>query len=191
MTFIFYCGLDSELCFEDKIFCFFHLPVQADQFSFCGQNSHELKLRSEFCSWPLIQISTLHASLSLSFLHVFCFPLCYVASHSTTLGLDFLMCQSGVRLINSQVSTVSLIMFCTHSPPNIFAKVEADRASLVAQMVKNLPAICETQVRSSGQKIPWRKAWQPTPVFLPGESHGQKSLVGYSPWGHKESDTTE
>ena len=40
-------------------------------------------------------------------------------------------------------------------------------------------------------KIPWRRAWQPTPVFLPEESHGQKSLVGYSPWGHKESDTTE
>ena len=40
-------------------------------------------------------------------------------------------------------------------------------------------------------KIPWRRAWQPTPVFLPGESHGQRSLVGYSPWGCKESDTTE
>ena len=41
------------------------------------------------------------------------------------------------------------------------------------------------------RKIPWRTARQPTPVFLPGESHGQKSLMGYSPWGHKESDTTE
>ena len=40
-------------------------------------------------------------------------------------------------------------------------------------------------------KIPWRRTWQPTPVFLPGESHGQKSLVGYSPWGHKESAMTE
>ena len=40
-------------------------------------------------------------------------------------------------------------------------------------------------------KIPWRKAWQPTSVFLPGESHGQRSLVGYSPYGRKESDTTE
>ena len=40
-------------------------------------------------------------------------------------------------------------------------------------------------------KIPWRRKWQPTPVFLPGESHGQRSLVGYSPWGYKESDTTE
>ena len=41
------------------------------------------------------------------------------------------------------------------------------------------------------QKIPWRRKWQSTPVFLPGESHGQRSLVGYSPWDHKESDTTE
>ena len=40
-------------------------------------------------------------------------------------------------------------------------------------------------------KIPWKKAWQPTPVFLPGESLEQRSLAGYSPWGHKESDTTE
>ena len=40
-------------------------------------------------------------------------------------------------------------------------------------------------------KIPWRRAWQPTPVFLPGEALGQRSLAGYSPWGHKESDTTE
>ena len=40
------------------------------------------------------------------------------------------------------------------------------------------------------RKIPWRGAWQPTPVFLPGESHGQRSLVGYSPWGRKELDMT-
>ena len=37
----------------------------------------------------------------------------------------------------------------------------------------------------------WRRKWQPTPVFLPGESHGRRSLVGCSPWGHEESDTTE
>jgi len=41
------------------------------------------------------------------------------------------------------------------------------------------------------RKIPWRRAWQPTPVFLPGESHGQRSLVGYGPQGHKELDMTE
>ena len=43
----------------------------------------------------------------------------------------------------------------------------------------------------SVSKIPWRRAWQPTPVFLPGEYHGQRSLMGYSQWDHKESDTTE
>ena len=40
-------------------------------------------------------------------------------------------------------------------------------------------------------RFPWRREWLPTPGFLPGEFHGQRSLVGYSPWGHKESDTTE
>ena len=40
-------------------------------------------------------------------------------------------------------------------------------------------------------KIPWRRAWQPTSVFLPGEFHGERSLAGDSPWGCKESDTTE
>ena len=40
-------------------------------------------------------------------------------------------------------------------------------------------------------KMPWRRAWQPTPRVLPGESHGQRSLGGYSPWGCEASDTTE
>ena len=40
-------------------------------------------------------------------------------------------------------------------------------------------------------KMPWRREWLPTPVFLPGEFHGQKSLAGYSPWGHKQLDMTE
>ena len=58
-------------------------------------------------------------------------------------------------------------------------------------MVKNLPAMWKTQVRSLVLKIPWRSEWQPTPVFLSGESRGERSLVGYSPWGCKEWDTTE
>ena len=62
-------------------------------------------------------------------------------------------------------------------------------ASLVVQMLKNLPAVHETWVRSLGPKTPWRREWQPTPVFLPGESDGQRSLAGYSPWGRRESDT--
>ena len=58
-------------------------------------------------------------------------------------------------------------------------------------MVKNLPAVQETQVQSQVGKIPWRRTWQPTLVFLPGESHGQRRLVGYSPWDCKQSNTTE
>ena len=54
---------------------------------------------------------------------------------------------------------------------------QGNLAFLVAQTVKNLPAMWETWVG----KIPWRRAWQPTPIFLPGESYGQRSLAGYSP----------
>ena len=64
-------------------------------------------------------------------------------------------------------------------------------ASLVAQTVKNVPAIWETGYDPWVGKIPWSRKWQPTSVFLPGEFHGQRSLGGYSPWGCKESDMTE
>ena len=62
---------------------------------------------------------------------------------------------------------------------------------LVAQMVKNLPAVQETGVQPWAGKIPWSRDWLPTPVFLPGEFHGQRSLEAYSPWGHKKLDMTE
>ena len=63
----------------------------------------------------------------------------------------------------------------------------------MTQVVKNLPAMQETHPRFNPcvGKIPQRWKWQPTPVFLPGKSHGQRSLAGYSPWGCKELDTTE
>ena len=54
-------------------------------------------------------------------------------------------------------------------------------------MEKNLPAMQDSWVR----KIPWRRAWLPTPVFLPGEFYGQRSLAGYRPKDHRELDTTE
>ena len=62
-------------------------------------------------------------------------------------------------------------------------------------MVKNPPAHAG-DTRDMGsihglRRFPWRRKWQPTPVFLPGKPHGQQSLVGYSPWGSKESDATE
>ena len=58
-------------------------------------------------------------------------------------------------------------------------------------MVKNLPAMLETQLNPWVRKISWSRTWLPTPVFLPGKFHGQSSLVSYSPWGCKELDMTE
>ena len=58
-------------------------------------------------------------------------------------------------------------------------------------MVKNLPAMQKTWIWSLSRKSPWRRKELPTPVFLPGEFHGQRSLLGYSPMGSQESDTTE
>ena len=61
-------------------------------------------------------------------------------------------------------------------------------------MVKNLPAKTGDMRQGFNPwvgKIPWRRKLQPTPVFLPGESHGQRILSGYSPWGRKELDMTE
>ena len=63
--------------------------------------------------------------------------------------------------------------------------------SLVAQTEKNLPAMQETWVQSLGWEDPLEKQMATTPVLLPGKSHGQRSLTGYSPWGPKESDVTE
>ena len=72
---------------------------------------------------------------------------------------------------------------------NVFEPSYKDlRASLVAQTVKNLSLMQETQLSPWVGKIPWRREWLPTPVFLPEESHG---LMGYSPWSCKESKTTE
>ena len=68
--------------------------------------------------------------------------------------------------------------FTSGQPPN----------SLVAQMVKHLPTMQETQVQSLGQEDPLEKEMA---VLLPGKSHGWRSLVGYSPWGRKELDTAE
>ena len=64
-------------------------------------------------------------------------------------------------------------------------------ASLVVQTVKSLPVMQKTWVQSQIGKIPWRREWQPTPVFLPRECHGQRRLEGYSPWACEESGMTE
>ena len=70
-------------------------------------------------------------------------------------------------------------------------RADTEWASLVALMIKNLPAMQETQAWFLGQKDPLEKEWLPTPLFLPREVNGQKSLAGYSPWGCKESDMSD
>jgi len=64
-------------------------------------------------------------------------------------------------------------------------------ASLVAQMVRTCLQCRRLELDPWVWKIPWRRKWYPTPVLLPRKSHGWRSLVGCSPWGHEESDTTE
>ena len=80
---------------------------------------------------------------------------------------------------------VRLLFLRTRSPKG---------ASQVALVVKNLPANTgdmRLEFDPRIRKIPWRRAWQPTPVFLVGGAHGQRSPAGYSPQSCKESDTTE
>ena len=73
----------------------------------------------------------------------------------------------------------------------MFSFSSVQSPSLVAQVVKRLPTMRKTWFNPWVRKISWRRKWRPTPVFLPEKSHGQRSLVGYSPWGHKELDRTE
>ena len=80
-------------------------------------------------------------------------------------------------LKQTKVTTLVIVSICKHLPCYLSKTLWA---SLVAQMVKNLPAIWETWVWSLGQENPQEKGMQPTPVFLSGEFHGERSLVGYS-----------
>ena len=82
----------------------------------------------------------------------------------------------------------NLIPACTSSSPTFCLMYSAEstyRASLIAQSVKNLPAMQKIGFNFWGGKYLWRKKWQLTLVFSPGEFHGQRSLAGYSPWDHK------
>ena len=100
------------------------------------------------------------------------------------------------RAANTQPSCVyfssslnSFVYQVRTSLSSILPSLPLSWASLVAQMVKNLPARQETWVWSLGQEDLLEKGWLPIPIFLSGEFHGQRNLMGYSPWGHKKSDT--
>ena len=75
---------------------------------------------------------------------------------------------------------IACFLFNIHFLPILGVKMK----SLVAQSVKNLPAVQETRVPSLGWEDPLEKEMEPTLVLLPGKSRGQRSLVGCSPWGH-------
>ena len=92
-----------------------------------------------------------------------------------------------------RVSTVVSIVYKALSKPSnsINCLYRCYKSSLVAWSVKNLPAMQETRFDPWVGKIPWRRKWQPTLVFLSGKSHGQRCLVSHSLWVREELDTTK
>ena len=103
-------------------------------------------------------------------------------------------------IVSSEKSFAKMIKFEASNEQQIFiSQIEwvifrgsiSDAGSLVAQRLKRLPAMWETWVQSLGRKDPLEKEMATHSVFLPGESHGRRSLVGYSPRSYKELDTTE
>ena len=80
---------------------------------------------------------------------------------------------------------------CGFSDANCFITGPSAEGIWTRIVLKNMPAMQEMQVRSLGWEDPLKKEWQPTPVFLPGKFHGQRSLKGYSPKGCKELDMPE
>ena len=82
------------------------------------------------------------------------------------------------------------LAFLVHLMVNIFPRSYSDIWGFPGgSTVKNLPLMQELEFWVG--KIPWRRKWPPTPVFLPGKSHGQRSLVGYSLWGLKKNQTQQ
>ena len=82
-----------------------------------------------------------------------------------------------------------------YSSINFYIWIYSCSASQTALVVKNSPAnagdVRDTGLIPGSERAPGVGNGNPLPVFLPGESHGQRNLVGYSPWGHKELDTTD
>ena len=94
------------------------------------------------------------------------------------------------RLDNGQGPKITYVS--SKNPRNIKKK---NRSNTVTNSIKTRKKFFKKRKRCGFDswvgKILWRRAWQPTPVFLPGESHGQRSLVSFSPQGHKESEKTK
>ena len=109
-----------------------------------------------------------------------------VTAHSTSIRSAF----KTVQLPHYSFHNFSVVFHCS-----VFISNRAWNSFHLALVVKEPTCRCR-RCKIWGfdpwvGMIPWRRAWQPTPVFLPGEVHGQRSLAGTSPWGGKDSDTTE
>ena len=91
--------------------------------------------------------------------------------------------------------SVNIIFICTGKPKNschllILLFCDIPVIKVVGNLICSVSKLCvKRKFFKYSEK--WRRKWQPTPGLLPGKSHGRRSLVGYSPWGRKESDTTE
>ena len=94
--------------------------------------------------------------------------------------------------IQSHVLKILHFLYFIFSRVNLLQRNKLLIYKLVVLVVKNLPAHAGDEGSTPGSgRSPWRRKWQPTPVFLPGKSHGPRSPVGYRPWDHKELDMTE
>ena len=112
-------------------------------------------------------------------------------THPHNLEVKCMVLRTRLAGLNPSTAAYCLCDFC-----QVVSSLYAWISSLVkwwqgflgGSVVKNLPTMQETQKLRFNPwvgKIPWRRNWQPTPEFLPGKSHGQRSPVGHSPWGHK------
>ena len=100
-------------------------------------------------------------------------------------------CSSWHRPSQEDNTKIYLVSTCRSVTPSTVKTVSA-RSSISSGASGEEP-VCQCRRQELdpwARKIPWRREWQPTPVLLPGEAHGQRSLAGYSPWGLKESDMT-
>ena len=148
---------------------------------------HKIKWQEIECETNYCTFVKVHCAVLSCFSHVRLFaPLWTVAREVLQARI-----LEWVAMLSSRGSSHSRDLTVCPLSPALQADSLPTGASLVAQIVNCLPAMQKNWVWTLGRKIPWWRKWQPTPVLLPGKFHGQSSLVGYSPWGCKESFTTE
>ena len=139
-----------------------------------------------------IKVILLHHSFQFSSVqllrHVWLFATSWTAARQASLSIMSLLKLMSIE----SVMPSSHLIFCRPLLllPSSIRKVN-HLFTVVFRPLPTMPTMWGPGFNPWVGKIPWRRKWQPTPVFLPGEFHGWWNLVGYSPWGRKELDTTE